>query len=153
MQYPSTSPSPQRVKFFSLSPPRWLYLKPSPPHHPSKVSNNYISKVLNKHITKVSNKNACLKQKYFNINSKSSKVNQFRIISSLTNSISHPHPHLWGYHLKPIPILIPISIPIPAVGMNFIPVPAHDPSNRDSSPPRWDEDGAGLLLDPPRLHP
>ena len=106
------------ITFFPVLSPMDLYLKSSPPHHPSKVSNNYISKVSNKHITKVSNKNTCLKQKYFNINSKSSKVNQSRIISSLSNSISHshPHPHPRGYHLKPIPI--------PAVGMNFIPVPA-----------------------------
>ena len=30
--------------------------------------------------------------------------------------------------------------------------PPHDPSNRDPSPPRWGENGAGLLLNPPRLH-
>ena len=108
------------IIFLPVSASMDLYLKPSPPHHPSKVSNNYISKFSNKHITKVSNKNTCLKQKYFNINSKSSKVNQSRIISSLSNSISHshPHPHPRGYHLKPIPI------PIPAAGMNFIHVPA-----------------------------
>ena len=116
LEFPSPSPSVNAIPipvpiptagiiFFPVPVPMGLYLKPSPPHHPSKVSNNYIFKVSNKHITKVSNKNTCLKQKYFNINSKSSKVNQSKVPKICTyleagrggmgrvSPKTHPHPH------------------------------------------------------------
>ena len=110
LEFPFPSPSVNAIPisvpipaagiiFFSVPVPMDLYLKSFPPYHPSKVSN--------KHITKVSNKNTCLKQKYFNINSKSFKVNQFRIISSLSNSISHSHPHPRGgykFYTRPRPM-------------------------------------------------